>query len=229
MKKNKAVVLFSGGLDSTTALCWAMDRGYDCFAVSFAYGQRHSCENKCARKIAVRLKVPLYEVNLAFPWLSVSSLVNAGRSLPDTEFSDIGAGAIPSTYVPGRNLVFSSIGVSLADSIGAGAVVSGPNIVDYSGYPDCRPVFYRALEHAANFGTRIGATGGKIKFLTPLIRLSKAGIIRLALKLKAPLGLTWSCYAGGSRPCGRCDSCKLRAKGFNDAGLEDPALKGRRS
>lgn len=225
MKKKKAVVLFSGGLDSTTALCWALAGGYDCLAISFDYGQRHSRENESARKIAGLLKVPLYEVKLDFPWLAVSSLVNSKRKLPDTAHSKIGSGGIPSTYVPGRNFVFSSIGVSLADSIGARAIVSGPNVVDYSGYPDCRPAFYRAVEKAANAGTRIGATGGKIKFLTPLVRLSKAGIVRLALKLKAPLALTWSCYSGGSRPCGHCDSCKLRAKGFEAAGVADPALR----
>ncbi|OGS12865.1 MAG: 7-cyano-7-deazaguanine synthase QueC [Elusimicrobia bacterium RIFOXYA2_FULL_58_8] len=225
MRKKKAVVLFSGGLDSTTALCWALARGYDCRAISFDYGQRHSRENKAARKIAGLLKVRLYEVKLSFPWLAVSSLVNPGVELPDTEFSRIGSGAIPSTYVPGRNLVFASIGVSLADSIGAAAVVSGPNVVDYSGYPDCRPAFYRALEKAANAGTRIGATGGKIRFLTPLVRLSKAAIVRLGLRLKAPLSLTWSCYRGGRIPCGHCDSCKLRARGFAEAGLTDPALK----
>ncbi|HNW43012.1 MAG TPA: 7-cyano-7-deazaguanine synthase QueC [Elusimicrobiales bacterium] len=223
--KKKAVVLFSGGLDSTTALCWALKGGYDCLAISFDYGQRHSRENLSARKIAARLKVPLYEVKLDFPWLAVSSLVNSKQELPDTASSEIGAGGIPSTYVPGRNFVFSAIGVSLADSVGAAAVVSGPNVVDYSGYPDCRPSFYRAVERAAAAGTRIGAGGGRIKFLTPLIRLSKAGIIRLALKLKAPLELTWSCYSGGGLPCGRCDSCKLRAKGFAAAGIADPALK----
>lgn len=224
--KKKAVVLFSGGLDSTTALCWALHKGYECQAISFDYGQRHARENSSARAIARLLKVKLYEVKLDFPWLAVSSLVNSRQKLPDIEYSKIGSGAIPSTYVPGRNLVFSSIGVSLADSVGACAIVLGPNIVDYSGYPDCRPAFYQAVEKAANAGTRIGATGGKIKFLTPLIRLSKAGIIRLALKLKAPLGLTWSCYSGGARPCGHCDSCKLRAKGFAAAGLADPALAG---
>ena len=224
IKKKKAIVLFSGGLDSTTALCWALDAGYDCLAISFNYGQRHSCENKSARKIAGLLKIPLYEVKLALPWLTVSSLVNSKLKLPDKKCAAIGAGVIPSTYVPGRNLVFSSIGVSLADSVGAAALVSGPNVIDYSGYPDCRPGFYRALEKAVNAGTRAGASGGKIKLITPLIRLSKAGIIRLALKLKAPLSHTWSCYAGGRRPCGVCDSCKLRAQGFRVAGVKDPAL-----
>lgn len=223
--KKKAVVLFSGGLDSTTALSWALARGYECLAVSFDYGQRHDRENAAARAITRRLGVKLYEIKLDFPWFASCSLVNKKLKLPDVKLSKIGRkGEIPSTYVPGRNLVFASAGFSLADAVGAEAIVLGPNIVDYSGYPDCRPEFYRALQRAAAYGTRRGANGRPIKILTPLIKLSKAGIARLGAKLKAPLELTWSCYAGGRRPCGRCDSCKLRAKGFADAGLKDPAL-----
>lgn len=223
--KKKAVVLFSGGLDSTTALCWARAKGYECLAVSFDYGQRHDRENRSARAITRRLGVKLYEIKLAFPWFAACSLVNKKLKLPDVKISKIGRkGDIPSTYVPGRNLVFASAGFSLADAVGAEAVVLGPNVVDYSGYPDCRPEFYRALQKAAACGTRSGANGRPIKILTPLIKLGKAGIVRLGLKLKAPLELTWSCYSGGRTPCGRCDSCKLRAKGFSDAGLQDPAL-----
>lgn len=225
MKKQKAVVLFSGGLDSTTALCWALAKGYDCLAVSFDYGQRHARENAAARAIARRLGVRLYEIKLSFPWFASCSLVNKKLKLPDVKPEKIGRkGAIPSTYVPGRNLVFASVGFSLADAEGAAAIVLGPNVVDYSGYPDCRPEFYRALQAAAAFGTRRGALGRPIKILTPLIKLSKAGIARLGVKLKAPLELTWSCYSGGRRPCGVCDSCKLRAKGFAQAGFADPAL-----
>ncbi|PIU20243.1 MAG: 7-cyano-7-deazaguanine synthase QueC [Elusimicrobia bacterium CG08_land_8_20_14_0_20_59_10] len=225
MKKKIAVVLFSGGLDSTTALYWAMGKGFECRAVSFNYGQRHARENKSARVIARAAGVKLYEISLRFPWFSSCSLVNMKLPLPDVSLSRIGAGKnIPSTYVPGRNLVFAAAGVSLADAIGAQAVVLGPNVVDYSGYPDCRPVFYKALERAAALGTRGGAGGKKIKLLTPLIKLAKAQIVRLALKLGAPLELTWSCYGGGRSPCGRCDSCKLRAKGFAEAGVSDPAF-----
>ena len=226
IQDKKAVVLFSGGLDSTTALCWALDRGYSCSAVFFHYGQRHGRESRGARRIAKELGVRLYEIKLGFPWLGVSSLVDKSKKLPDTGLSRIGEGGrVPSTYVPGRNLVFASIGVSLADSIGAGAVVMGPNSVDYSGYPDCRPGFYRALEKAVKEGTRAGSSGAKIRLLTPLMELGKDEIIRLGLKLKAPLSRTWSCYSGGSRPCGRCDSCKLRARGFRAAGIADPALR----
>ncbi len=224
--KKKAVVLFSGGLDSTTALSWALSRGYDCVAVSFDYGQRHDRENRSARAIARRLGVKLHEIKLDFPWFDTCSLVNKKLKLPDVKLAKIGRkGDIPSTYVPGRNLVFASVGFSLADAIGADAIVLGPNVVDYSGYPDCRPEFYRALGKAAAYGTRRGANGRPIKILTPLIRLSKAGIAKLGRKLKAPLELTWSCYLGGKRPCGHCDSCKLRAKGFAEAGFADPALK----
>ncbi len=226
MRMRKAVVIFSGGLDSTVALCWAVSKGFECSAVSFAYGQRHSRENRSARAIARRLGVRLYEISLDFPWFVSSSLVGRRGRLPEHELSSIGRpGDIPSTYVPGRNLVFASAGLSLADAIGARAVVLGPNVVDYSGYPDCRPAFYRALEKAAAFGTRQGDRGERIKLLTPLIKLSKAGIVRLGLQLRAPLELTWSCYAGGGRPCGRCDSCLLRVKGFAEAGVPDPALK----
>lgn len=225
MRKRKAVVLFSGGLDSTTALCWALSKGYECLAVSFDYGQRHDRENASARAIARRLGVRLYEIKLDFPWFAACSLVNKKMKLPDVKLARIGAkGDIPSTYVPGRNLVFASVGFSLADAESADAIVLGPNVVDYSGYPDCRPEFYRALQRAAAHGTRRGAHGRPIKILTPLIRLSKAGIARLARRLKAPLELTWSCYSGGRKPCGVCDSCKLRAKGFAEAGFADPAL-----
>ncbi|MFA6433478.1 MAG: 7-cyano-7-deazaguanine synthase QueC [Elusimicrobiales bacterium] len=224
MKNKKAVVLFSGGLDSTTALCWALDRGYACRAVSFDYGQRHRKENLCARRIARALGVEFSVIRLAFPWLGSSSLVDNEQKLPELRLSKIGAGkTIPSTYVPGRNLMFASIGVSLADSIGAEAVVMGPNAIDYSGYPDCRPEFYRAFEKAAAAGTRRGASGKKIRLLTPLISLSKKEIIELAVRLEVPLRHTWSCYAGGAVPCGRCDSCKLRAEGFRAAGIPDPA------
>lgn len=220
----KAIVLFSGGLDSTTCLAWAIKKGYKCLAVSFFYGQRHDRENLSARKIAKILKTPLYEVNLSLPWLNTSSLVDKKKKIPEEKLEKIVSGKIPSTYVPGRNLMFASIGVSFADSVGAGAVILGPNAVDYSGYPDCRPSFYRALNKAVNLGTKNPSLGRKIEILTPIINLSKAEIVKLAVKLKAPLEHTWSCYRGGARPCGVCDSCKLRARGFLEAGIADPAI-----
>lgn len=225
MKNKKAVVLFSGGLDSTTALCWAVRRGYSCSAVFLDYGQRHKKERIGAERIASMLGVRFYRISLRLPWLSVSSLVDTGKKLPDVKLDGIRAAKnIPSTYVPGRNLVLASIGVSLADAVGAEAVVMGPNVVDYSGYPDCRPQFYKALEKAVAAGTRRGADRQKLKLLTPLINMSKERIIRLAQELNAPLAHTWSCYSGGVRPCGSCDSCKLRAMGFKAAGMADPAM-----
>jgi 7-cyano-7-deazaguanine synthase len=220
----RAVVLLSGGLDSTVALCWALGQGWEAEALAVSYGQRHIRELSSARAVARSLGVPFHQVSLRLPWLGVSSLVDKAKPLPRVPLSRIGTGGIPSTYVPGRNTVFLSLAASLADSISARAIVIGANSLDFSGYPDCRPEFARAFERTARLGTRVGAEGGRIRVLAPLQRLDKAGIVRLGLRLKAPLALTWSCYAGGAGPCGRCDSCRLRGRGFKVAGLPDPAL-----
>jgi 7-cyano-7-deazaguanine synthase len=218
--RKSAVVLLSGGMDSATALYWAKSRGYAPVALCARYGQRHSRELVAARAVAKAAQVPLHVVDLHLPWLRVSSLLDKSKKLPDLPLAQIGRGGIPSTYVPGRNTIFLALGVSLADALGANAVVLGANALDYSGYPDCRLPFLRAFGKVARLGTKTR----EIKILAPLTTLDKRGIVRLALKLRVPLKLTWSCYAGGSRPCGRCDSCKLRGKGFSAAGLEDPAL-----
>ncbi|MBI4056175.1 MAG: 7-cyano-7-deazaguanine synthase QueC [Elusimicrobia bacterium] len=215
----KAIVLLSGGLDSATALFWAISQGFSCQALSICYGQRHSCELDFARELVKKAGVLHQEVSVKLPWLGVSSLVDSAQGLPDVSLERIGREGIPSTYVPGRNTIFVSLAVSLADAVQAQAIVLGANILDYSGYPDCRPEFYEALQSAARLGTK---SGDQIELLTPLIQMTKAQIIRLGLELKVPFELTWSCYAGGKTPCGRCDSCKLRAKGFEDAGLTDP-------
>ena len=220
----RAVALLSGGLDSATALFWARSRGYRVTALSVHYGQRHARELKAARDVARAARAPLREVELKLPWLKVSSLVDKERGIPDIPLGRIGRGGIPSTYVPGRNTVFLALGVSLADALDAEAVVLGSNALDCSGYPDCRPEFTEAFTEVARLGTRRGAEGGGIRILAPLARLDKKGIIKLALKVGAPLRLTWSCYKGGRRPCGACDSCKLRARGFAQARLADPAL-----
>lgn len=218
----KAVVLFSGGLDSTTVLCWALKKGYKCKALGVSYGQRHARELDSAARIARLVNVELIKVNVSFPWLKVSSLVDSSKKLPELPLSKIGKISIPDTYVPGRNTIFMALAVSLADSIGAGCIAVGANALDYSGYPDCRPAFYRHFQHVANAGTRAGTQGKGIRILAPLMRMSKSGIIRMALRLNVPLELTWSCYSGGRYPCGKCDSCKLRAKGFKEAGIPDP-------
>lgn len=220
----RAVVLLSGGLDSTTALYWAKNQGYRAAALIIDYGQRHRRELIAARKVAKIAGVKGHEVSLPLPWLKASSLIDKKKRLPNMPLSRIGRNGIPSTYVPGRNTIFLSLGVSLADSIGAEAVVYGANARDYSGYPDCRPDFVSAFGRAASLGTRSGLAKRGIKVLAPLSRLDKSGIVKLARKLKAPIHMTWSCYRGGGRPCGRCDSCKLRAKGFSAAGIADPAL-----
>ena len=220
----KAVVLLSGGLDSTTALYWAKAKGYSPVALSVRYGQRHVKELSAARAIARKAKVVLHEVSFALPWLSSSSLTNRKLKLPDIALAKIGVGPIPSTYVPGRNTIFLSLAASLADAVGAEAIVIGANALDYSGYPDCRPPFLDVFSKVARLGTKRGSEGKGLKVLAPLLHLDKKGIVRLAAKVKAPLELTWSCYAGGSVPCGRCDSCRLREKGFRAAGAADPAL-----
>ena len=220
----RAVVLLSGGLDSATALYWARSQGWRLTALGVRYGQRHGREVAAARRVARAAGADWVEVSLRLPWLKASSLVDRGQALPELPAERIGQGPIPSTYVPGRNTVFLSLAVSLADAAGAAAVIIGSNSMDFSGYPDCRPAFNRAFEKAARLGTRRGAEGRGIEVLAPLQRLDKEGIVRLARRLAVPLELTWSCYRGGRRPCGRCDSCQLRARGFAAAGWADPAL-----
>lgn len=221
--KKTAIVLLSGGLDSTTCLFWALKKGYTPVALSVRYGQRHGRELRAARMVAKKAGVPLHELSLSLPWLAGSSLTNRRLKLPEMKLSKIGHGGIPSTYVPGRNTIFLSLAMSLADSVGAEAIIIGANALDYSGYPDCRPPFLKAFAEVARQGTKRGSEKKPLKILAPLLHLDKKGVVRLAKKVGAPLSLTWSCYAGGSRPCGKCDSCQLRAKGFREAGVIDPA------
>jgi len=221
--RKTAVVLLSGGLDSTTCLYWALGKGYAPITLSVRYGQRHGRELRAARAVAKKAGVPLHEVSFSLPWLGGSSLVNRRLKLPEMDLSKIGRGGIPSTYVPGRNTIFLSLAMSLADAVGAEAIVIGANALDYSGYPDCRPPFLNAFSKVAQLGTKRGSEKKPLKILAPLLHLDKKGIVRLATQVGAPLSQTWSCYAGGRHPCGRCDSCQLRAKGFREAGVIDPA------
>lgn len=217
----KAVVLLSGGLDSATSLYFAIKKGYRCFCLIFDYGQRHCKEIECAKKIAkisgcdfkvMKISLPKYGVSL----LDEALKIPVGRKKPVS---------IPNTYVPARNIIFLSFALSFAESFGAEAIFIGANAIDYSGYPDCRPEFYRAFCKAALLGTKSGVEGKGIKIVTPLINLSKTGIVKLGMKLGVPYELTWSCYQGGKSPCGICDSCKFRAKGFREAGIKDPHKK----
>lgn len=220
-----AVVLLSGGLDSATAAAWAIDRGYRLSALSVDYGQRHRCELESARAVAGALGITdhaVIRVDLAA--FGGSALVDAAIDVPkgrsDTE---IGHG-IPTTYVPARNTVFLALAMAMAETRGAEALVLGVNAIDYSGYPDCRPEFLDAFSKLAQLATKAGTEGKPLEIVAPLIDLSKEAIIRLGLSLGLDYGLTTSCYDpdDAGRPCGRCDSCLLRAAGFAAAGAVDP-------
>ncbi len=216
----RAIVLLSGGLDSSTTLFYALKKGHACHCLVFDYGQRHGKEIRSAIAIARAARCPYEIVRIALPWKG-SALLDRNVKVP--EGRRLNATGIPPTYVPARNIIFLSFAASFAEAVGARVIFIGANAVDYSGYPDCRPEFFKAYAQVLARGLKASIEGHKIKVETPLIRLTKAQIVRLAVKLKVPTRLTWSCYKGGSRPCGACDSCRLRAKGFEQAGLPDEA------
>ncbi len=226
--KPRAVVLLSGGLDSTTAAAWAKAQGFEVVALSFDYGQRHTKELQRARAVAKALRIRQHRV-LKLPLASIGGSALTDKTIPVPDAGGAIGERIPSTYVPARNTVFLSLALAMAEVTGATAIVIGANALDYSGYPDCRPEYLRAFERMANKATKAGVEGRRLRILAPLLRKSKAQIVRLARRLKAPIGLSWSCYRGGAAPCGRCESCVLRAKGFAEAGVADPALPGARS
>ena len=220
-----AVVLLSGGLDSATAAAWATNMGCKLSALSIDYGQRHRCELDAAKNVAALLGISdhvVLPIDLAA--FGGSALVDPATPVPkDRSDADIGHG-IPVTYVPARNTVFLSLALAMAETRGAGAIVLGVNAIDYSGYPDCRPEFLTAFGEVARLGTKAGVEGRPIELVAPLVTLSKAEIIRLGLSLGLDYGLTTSCYDPDvcGRPCGRCDSCLLRAAGFAAVGATDP-------
>ena len=219
-----AVVLLSGGLDSYTAAASAKRDGFELFALTIRYGQVHALEIESARAVAKALGVTRHvemDVNLAA--FGGSSLVGDGDIPRGRELE---GADIPSTYVPARNTIFLSLALAFAEVTGAEAIVIGVNALDYSGYPDCRPEYIAAFERLASLATRAGVEGRPLRILTPLQHLSKAEIIRLGAGLGLDYGLTLSCYAPSAdgRPCGACDSCRLRARGFAEAGFSDPAL-----
>jgi 7-cyano-7-deazaguanine synthase len=220
----RAVVLLSGGLDSYTAAAAAQRDGYELFALTVRYGQVHAVEIQSARAIAAALGVSRHiELDVDLAAFGGSSLVGDG-AIPMTRTLE--SSEIPSTYVPARNTIFLSLALAWAEVTGSTAIVIGVNALDYSGYPDCRPEYLEAFARMATLATRAGVEGRPFELLAPLLRLSKAEIIRLGLELGVDYALTHSCYAPDSdgRPCGRCDSCRLRARGFSEAGISDPAL-----
>lgn len=218
-----AVVILSGGLDSTVCLAEAVQSHDSVIALSINYGQRHSIELERARSIAAHFHVEHIEQRLDLSAWGGSALTDASIDVPTATEAAEGP-AIPITYVPGRNLIFLSLAVALAEARGAEVVYIGVNALDYSGYPDCRPEFIESFRATAALALRVGVEGAAVTIATPLLDLSKAQIVRRGIELGAPIELTWSCYQGVDKPCGECDSCVLRAKGFAEAGVTDRAL-----
>ena len=225
MSNAKAVVLLSGGLDSATSAAQAIADGYELIALSLHYGQRHHRELIAAKQVAENLKIKehfVVDVNLA-QW--GGSALTAQIDVPT---DGVKLGAIPITYVPGRNTVFLAIALSLAEAKAAEAIYLGINAVDYSGYPDCRPEYLEAYQHLATLSSKAGLEGKAPRLVAPLVMDSKVDIVQRALRLGVPIELTWSCYQGESEPCGLCDSCRIRDRALIDAGRPDLAtLVGR--
>ena len=216
-----AIALLSGGLDSATAAALAIEAGHRVIGLSFDYGQRHRRELVAAATLAEALALEEHHV------IAVNLAAWGGSSLTDNALSvptdGVEEGVIPSTYVPGRNTVFIALGLSLAEARGAERLVLGVNAVDYSGYPDCRPDYLEAFQSLADLASRVGREGRGTRLWAPLVTWSKARIVREALRLGVPIELTWSCYTGGSEPCGRCDSCRIRDAALIEAGRPDLA------
>ncbi len=214
----KAVVLVSGGLDSVTALAMAKDSGFDCYALSVNYGQRHHSELDAARRVTDAAAVPLKVLPLDLRAIGGSALTD-DIDVPETETS-----GIPATYVPARNTIMLSLALAWAEVLGADDIFIGVNAVDYSGYPDCRPEFIEAYQSMARLATKAGVDGGEINIQTPLIDLTKAEIIRKGIELGVDYSMTVSCYQADreGRACGVCDSCRIRKDGFAAAATPDP-------
>ena len=216
----KAVILFSGGLDSTTCLAHAKASGFDCYALSFDYGQRHQAELQAAKKIAAHFQVTHKIFNLEINQFGGSALTDAAINIPDHDNKNAN---IPLTYVPARNTIFLSIALAWAEVIAANDIFIGVSYVDYSGYPDCRPEYIRAFQQLANLATKKGVEENGINIHTPLLHLSKADTIKMGDELGVDYAMTVSCYAANvaGEACGKCDSCTFRKKGFKEAGVVD--------
>lgn len=220
MNKPKAVILVSGGLDSTTVLAMALSQGFECYTLSFDYGQRHRIELEAAKRISEEMSATEHKtVNLDLRTIGGSALTDDDIAVPE-----YGGEGIPVTYVPARNTVFLSIALGWAEVLDARDIFIGVNAVDYSGYPDCRPDYIKAYETMANLATRSGIEGKNLRIRTPLINLTKAEIIQQGHSLGVDYALTVSCYQADNqgKACGHCDSCHLRRQGFAEAGVNDP-------
>ncbi|MCK4423550.1 MAG: 7-cyano-7-deazaguanine synthase QueC [Candidatus Omnitrophica bacterium] len=221
----KAVILLSGGIDSSTTLYIARRQGYQCYCLIVNYNQRHDKEIKSAVTIAAGAGcLEVKKIDIHLPWQG-SALLDKNIPVPVKRDIDQMSADIPDTYVPARNIIFLSLAFSWAEVLDAQAVFIGANAIDYSGYPDCCPEFYQAFDRVIAKGTKAGVEGKKIKIETPLINWTKARIITEGIKLGVPYEATWSCYKGGQKPCHECDSCLLRERGFKEAGIEDPLVK----
>jgi len=221
-ESKRAVVLSSGGLDSTTVIAIAQSEGYECYSLSFDYGQRHRSELHAAERVAQHMQVKAHKtVSLDLRSIGGSALTDDAIDVPETETD-----GIPVTYVPARNTVFLSIALGWAEVLDADAIFIGVNAVDYSGYPDCRPEYLDAYAQMAALATKAGVEGKPIELKAPLLNLSKAEIVKAGTKLGVNYSLTVSCYqaTADGKACGKCDSCRLRAAGFKEAGLSDPTL-----
>ena len=216
----KAVILVSGGLDSTTVLAMALDQGYDCYTLSFDYGQRHRSELKAAERVSQSMGVAEHKVvALDLGTIGGSALTDTAIEVPEIETT-----GIPVTYVPARNTVFLSIALGCAEVLGASDIFLGVNAVDYSGYPDCRPQYIDAFEAMANLATKVAVEGQRLSIHAPLIDLTKAEIVQAGMALGVDYRQTVSCYQASldGLACGKCDSCRLRAQGFLESGIKDP-------
>jgi 7-cyano-7-deazaguanine synthase len=225
-RTRKAVVLLSGGLDSSTCLAVARAEGFQVHALSVDYGQRHKGELQRARRIARALGAADHRVvKVDLSAFGGSALTDRAIAVPKRRSARRMAAEIPVTYVPARNTVMLALALAHAETIGAEDVYVGVNAIDYSGYPDCRPAFLRAFERLARVATKAGVEGRPLRIRAPLLRLSKAGIVRLGTRLGVPYRMTLSCYDPvAGRACGACDACQLRRKGFAEAGVQDPTL-----